>query len=369
MILAGEACSGQLAPRHERLPRMHYIGSPGSWPKRGRRFFRWTRSLAVPRLARRLHEITEQQEIAAVVAIFPDEYYLAAAYAFARQRGLPFYPYFHNTYLENRFGLAKTVAARLQRKVLAYAQAVFVMSDGLKRFYESKYPDVRFESLVHSHNEGMPGAPDVSTIGETTRLALLGNLNASNLDATKRFAEVVRSDKSLHLTVYTGTPEWYYRKVGVTGSNITLTRVAPEQASSALREHDLLILPHGLEGGLSAVEYETIFPTRTIPCLLAGRPLLAHSPAGCFLNRWLRDNECARIVDKPDVEQLRGAIDELRGNRAEREKLSGNAIEASRQFQAPLVAARMRQVLRETGVRLSSECPVAFQRPAQLQTA
>jgi glycosyltransferase involved in cell wall biosynthesis len=349
MVLAGQQWSGMESYRRDsKLPRIHLLNKEWTWPKRGQRYVRWTTWLTLPRVARQLARIARIEHCDAIIAVFPNEFFVYAAYLAAKRLRLPFYLYFHNTYRESRLGNAQRFAEWLEPRVFRHARAVFVMSDGMKAHYEPIYPHVRFESLVHSFSEPVPEFAPAPPPGKTLRLAFMGHLNGSNVDASRRLAEVVNRRDDLRMTTYSGTPDWYFDNVGVSGPRIAHTRVAYEQVTPALQSHDVLLLPHGFCGTASQLEYDTIFPTRTISYLISNRPIMAHTPPTCFLTRWLRKYDCAEIVDERDANKVEAALDRLRNDKQRREQLVRNALQAAQQFYGPVVAKRLRQIMAET---------------------
>ena len=102
-----------------------------------------------------------------------------------------------------------------------------------------------------------------------------------------------------------------------------------------------MLLPHGIDGLRSEFEYKTIFPTRTIPLLFSGKPILAHSPEGSFLNEFLYKNQCAVIVAEKNKQKLLKACHELIGNKGLRLSLVENAFKASSQFELKEVANKI----------------------------
>jgi glycosyltransferase involved in cell wall biosynthesis len=345
LVIAGERfAGGSDYKRDPRLPEIHYVDREWTWPKRGQRYVRWARWFLLPLVAARLNTIARHNDCRAIVAVFPNEYYLLAACLVARWRRLPFYPYFHNTYLD---GPSRRLAQWFERHVFQNSPVVFVMSEGMRLHYERTYPGVRFEPLVHTFHEPIPEFAPPPPPSSPVRLAFLGNLNDSNVDAARRLVEVINQCPDCTLTTYSATPDWFFAKAGVRGPRVTHTRVAYDQVQAALASHDVLLLPHGLTGGMSQVEYDTIFPTRTIPYLISRRPILAHTPPDCFLTRWLRKHDCAELVDRPDHQALRDALDRLCHDQARREQLVRNALVAARQFYGPAVAADFRHQLRD----------------------
>jgi hypothetical protein len=326
--------------------RVHFISSRWTWPKRGQRFIRWLKWLLFPRTVYRLARLARHEDCKVMLASFPDEHILFASYLVARRLRLKLFPFFHNTYRENRRGLAYAFASWLQQRIFKQADAVFVMSEGMRHELEKLYPGVNFRPLVHTFDQAIPQFAPLPPIDRTrVRLGYLGSVNEANLDALKRICEMVNASAHLALSFYSAAPDWHLKKEGLVGERIRREQPADRELVEALGKNDLLILPHGLMGGLAPIEYRTIFPTRTIPYLLSGRPIVAYSSAGSFLSRWLRQHDCAEVVEDPDPLVLCAAIDRLCNDLVRREQLVRNALVAAEQFRADCVVADMKRTI------------------------
>lgn len=327
--------------------RVHFSSTAWTWPQRGRRFLHWPKWALLPRTVHRLCRLARREKCEAIFANFPNEYFLCAAYLASRRLGLPLFAYFHNTYGENRRGIARRFANWLQPRVFRRAKRLFVMSAGMAEELERRHPGVRFEPLVHTFEGEVPEFEPLARPSAPIRLGFLGSLNESNLDAMRRFCAVVDSTPSLTLNIYTGVTGWFMKKSGIVGRGIAYQQPSDDELTAALQSNDILLMPHGLTGGRASIEYATIFPTRTIPYLLAGRPILAHVPEDSFFTRWLRRHDCAEIVSEPSVDAVRDAILNLANNEKRREQLVRNGLAAVRQFQASQVVGRMKRSINE----------------------
>jgi hypothetical protein len=348
LVIAGELRPGNVGHvRAADLPRFEFVSKSWEWPKRGQKYVRWLRWFQTPGIVRRLRKLIREEKIDAVLAIFPDERLMMAAMFACQREGVAFFPWYHNTYAENRRGLAKRFAEWLQPATFAATDIVFVMSEGMQTAWQRSYPGVRFEPLVHTFSDDLPTPEPLHPCHSPARTVFLGNLNASNLEAMGRMRELVNDSEDLRMTVYSGSSSWYFQKVGICGPHITHEHISDEDLMAGLKSHDILLLPHGFTGASDPIEYETIFPTRTIPYLLAGRPILAHTPPHAFLTRWLRRHDCAEIVDTADLNALRAAADRLRTDNARREQLVQNARKAAEMFHAPRVMNDFRVMVGE----------------------
>jgi glycosyltransferase involved in cell wall biosynthesis len=328
--------------------RVQFISNRWTWPNRGQRYVRWLKWLLFPRTVSRLARLARKEDCKVILASFPDEQMLFASYLVARRLGLILFPFLHNTYRENRSGFAFAFASWLQRRVFESAGAVFVMSEGMKQELEKLYPDVCFYPLVHTFDQAIPEFDPLPPIDRRrVRLGYMGSVNDANLDALKRVCQMVNISDHLALSFYSAAPDWHLRKEGLVGERIRREQPADSELVEALGKNDLLILPHGLTGGLAPIEYRTIFPTRTIPYLLSGRPIVAYSSQGSFLSRWLREHDCAEVVEDPDPAVLRAAIDRLCEDAARREQLVRNALTAAEDFRADRVVAGMKRTINQ----------------------
>jgi glycosyltransferase involved in cell wall biosynthesis len=212
------------------------------------------------------------------------------------------------------------------------------MSDGMRDVLRPKYPQTNFVPLIHTFEKICnPIDRDVAISG-TFDIAFMGSLNDSNREAFSRVAAVLVAKPDSRFTTYSGNRDEDFAAIGIAGPHVSYRRVSFDEVVDALRQHNILFFPHGFSGGLNPIEYETIFPTRTTPYLLSGIPIIAHSPPNAFLTRWLRQRDCAEIVDDPSPVALVRAFERLAEDPERCRELSKNAQRAASEFYAPVVA-------------------------------
>jgi hypothetical protein len=344
LVVAGERWPGpkssEWSDENGSKPEMIFVHRQWPW-----RFKRVVRLLLFPVIFTRLAIAYRRHGCRQVMAIFPDEFYLFAGYLLSIITGDSFFSYFHNTYAENRSGLRGWFSRWLQPRVFRRSKIVYVMSDGMKEHWERLHPGIRFEPLVHTFNEAISDRPSRGTIPAAFQMAFMGNANKSNFDALSRLPAVLEAFPDCRITTYSGAGDAVFARLGLQSDRVRHTRVGYDQVVDELSKFDLLFLAHGFVGDLSEVEYATIFPTRTIPYLLSGTPIVAHSPPNAFLTRWLRSRDCAEIVDEPQGEALVQAVSRLIADPRRAGQLVHNALCAVQHFQAKTVAAALREKL------------------------
>ena len=322
----------------------HSFKSEFRWPQRGRRFIRWARWARYRSLVRLIDRVSAETGRGPIVAVFPDEFYASAARAVAKRRGLPFFPYFHNTYTDNRTGLSRVFGKGKEAAIMRDAECVMVLTSALEQHFHSRYPQKKF--VVVPHSFAFDGTTELAAKPSDgkIRVGILGNINSSNLDAFLRLFRAI--DDSVLVNIYSGaTPEWFFKKLGVLGPRVKLQQPSDAELQARLQENDLLFLPHGLSGEWSSVEYRTIFPTRTVTYLGAGKPILAHCPEQSFLYEWLKARDCAEIVSSPNEQALGLAIRTLASNGPRAHEVTQNAARAFTEFNPDVVVAKFKQVL------------------------
>ncbi|MFN7771257.1 MAG: glycosyltransferase [Planctomycetota bacterium] len=344
MVVAAEKWPGLSRNRWQdskrTFPEVFFIHRQWPWM-----FKKTVRLILLPVVLGRLISLSRRTNIRQILAIFPCEYYLFLSWLVARWLQVPLVSYFHNTYLENRRGLKHWFANWLQPRVFRDSQVVFVMSEGMREVLSAKHPQIEFVPLVHTFEDRSAPLEVPPTPRWPLNVAFMGSVNDSNRDALSRLSVLMKRYPETMVTTYSGNPPEDFTRLGIAGPRVQHTSVAFNEVVSALRKHDVLFFPHGFQGGLSEIEYRTIFPTRTTPYLLSGVPIVAHTPRGAFLTRWLRKHDCAEVVDDPDKEALIAAFERLAGNPERCRVLSTNAQKAAEEFFAPRVADLLRRRL------------------------
>ena len=128
-------------------PQFHYFFSELYFFGRGYRYFVWFRKWRFKPLIKKIITIIKQEQIDHVVAVYPNPFYCHAACIAAKELGIPFSSYFHNTYIEN-IAITDPKAIDIQKEIFEYSRHIFVMSKGMEKFYSEKYQLNKFIPLV-----------------------------------------------------------------------------------------------------------------------------------------------------------------------------------------------------------------------------
>lgn len=341
LVLFGETEPNRSADQWPtEYPKIHYTNPNINVLGRGQRYLRW---LNINRTIKSIRDLAIEEKATKILCVFPNDFYLYATYKVSRQLGLPLYTWFHNTYLDNYTGLRKSFAKWFQPKIFKTAQRTFVMSDGMLDFYREQYPEQDFTTLVHGFPLEIGTPRSWRKEGGNVKFVFTGSLNASCDDAAVRMMSTILRHPEYEVHVYTGNPEAHFSNRGLKGPNFFYHGfIQLADLYDKLGDYDIMLLPHGLDGDRTDAEFKTIFPTRTIPLLVSNRPILAHSPQGVFLTKFLRENDCAELVDHKSETAIETAIEVLLNNEKRRNHLIANAHIAAQQFHISAVVAKLK---------------------------
>jgi len=344
IVLVGEKAPNLMQEKDDIGGRNIYYVNPNiRLLGKGQKYLRW---LNFGRTVRKIRAIAIKESCSAILGVFPDEFYMYVAYRLSKQLKLPFYTWFHNTYMDNRTGVFKLVAKLLQPKFFSTAEVNFVISDGMIDFYKQRYPEFSFKALPHGFDIPETKYEPYTPNRRDIRFLFSGNLSESCRDATVRQIKTIIRNPNYHVHLSTSNPISDFEKYDICGDNVHYEGfVTWEEFERRLTTFDIMLLPHGFDGERTEVEYETIFPTRTIPLLYSNRPILAHTPKNVFLTRFLRKHDCAEIVDEKDEQAIEAAIERLLNDDQRRRQIIKNAMKTASLFDGKNTSRQLKQAV------------------------
>jgi len=280
-----------------------------------------------------------------ILCVFPDELFLLAGYLLSKLTRKPLFLYLHNTFADAKPN--DPFFHWLQERVFSSARHAFVMSEGMQAFFHKKYPKLDCSPLPHIINAPivLPSELIIPDLHQPLRLVFTGNINSSCSDAAGRLKEWIILNPDSTLNIYSGMDPSQFARLGFQGEQIRIKTVSYDILLSCIREGDILIHPHGFTGAMQPIEYQTIFPTKTLEYLVSQRPILAHLPGDCFLAQFYRKHDCALIVDDPAIEAFSDGVSRLRSDPELRLRLVKNALKAALLFQGPIISDHFRKVV------------------------
>lgn len=289
----------------------------------------------------------KREKPAALVAAYPDFFFLKIGYLASKLSGIPFFPYLHDTVEEALKHTANAEAGKkLQVDIFRDSATVFVMSEGMKALYKRKN---NFETvpLYHIYNETVLTPEPIEKI---RREALWGgDVYGMNMCSVRRYSESLkRLNTKFTLTTNRTIPQ--LKGMGIEGEHIERT-FFPLRSDyiQYIRETSLLLLAADWpdESSIDEDELSTIFPTKTVEYLASGRLLVVNAPEHYFITKFIRDNDCGLVIDTRDPAEM----DKIMGDALEHpEKYQykiANALKVVEMFQGHKIAAILKSKIDE----------------------
>ena len=330
IVVIGQKTLEKYSERMEGLPPIHYMDTHVDVLGRGHRYLKWVR---FPSVLKNAIEIAKREKVTHILSIFPDEFYLYLGYRVSKKLGIPFYTWFHNTYLDNADGLRRPIARMIQPKIFEHAQMNFVMSDGILNEFKNLYPGTKFKTLVHGFKIPKIELTQSSNSSQVTKYVFTGSLNVSNEDACLRLFDCILNSSQDEIHIYSGNAKIFLESRRIISERIIYHGfVTLKQLQVELLNYDIMLLPHGFGGKAYDIEFKTIFPTRTIPLLYSSRPILAHSPSDVFLTEFLKVNKCAFVIDSKEPSFISSEINRFKNDVTLKKEVTVNALQTAEMF-------------------------------------
>jgi glycosyltransferase involved in cell wall biosynthesis len=221
-----------------------------------------------------------------VLAAFPREDFFVAAFLAARRLRLPFYAHMHDLWQENMpDGQAARFAATWEPVILQQATRVLCMTEAMQRHYEKKY-GIQTDLLPHSISEQdylcAPREILPPRMANPTMLFVGAVSPAMNLDALRVLAAASELlPPKYELLFCTATDLAALQRLGIRSSRLRAIYVSRAEVQRLQSEAHVLVAPLSHKD-CSRDEVRTVFSTKLLEYLIAGRPMVVFAPIGSY---------------------------------------------------------------------------------------
>ena len=279
-----------------------------------------------------------------VLGVFPYDIYLVATFLAARKLHLPFYAYMHDLWMENMPD--GTAAARFAEKwepvILRKSTRVLCMTETMQKYYEKKYgihTDLLPHSIPEQDYQRAPAGIRPPRMSKPTVLFVGSVSSQMNLDALKVLASASELlPPGYELLYCTSTDLATLKRLGIHSSRLQAKYVSRVEVQRLQSEAHVLVAPLSHKN-CSIDEVRTVFSTKLLEYLVAGRPIVAFAPEGSYHAESARKNGWGYVVTEDSPAALAAAIERVTTD----ENLAGGLVRAA------LQEARTRNANRHAG--------------------
>jgi hypothetical protein len=213
-----------------------------------------------------------------VIGVYPDYEFLSLANKCADSLKLNFVPYLHDTIAEGLSHTAyKNLAKKLQKNIFENKGKLLVMSDGMKELYEKKY-GIKSTPIRHSYPE-FHESSKFETHNIENKIFWGGEIYSINKNSFNRINNA-RLGCSLEMEIASRITESNLKILGISTEKLEINLYSRKAYINGLRKKGFLLLALDWpdESVVHQDELATIFPTKTVEYLAAGRPIIVHCP-------------------------------------------------------------------------------------------
>jgi glycosyltransferase involved in cell wall biosynthesis len=283
-----------------------------------------------------------------VMAVFPDDVYLVASFLAARALRLPFYVHMHDLWVEN--ASASSALGRFAEKweavILKDATRVLCMTEAMQKHYQDKY-GVGSDLLPHCIAERdyltAPSGVRPPRMPKLTVLFVGGLSPAMNLDALKVLAsasELLPVESELVLC--TPTSPAFLKGVGISSSRLSVKYVSRAEVQQLQSGAHVLVAPLSHKN-CSVDEVRTVFSTKLLEYLIAGRPIVVFAPEGSHHAESARKNGWGYVVSEDSPTALAAGLLKVATDTDLAARLVRGALQEARLRSARYHAGRLRE--------------------------
>ena len=282
-------------------------------------------------LAASIVRMLRRMRPAVVLGVFPADDCFVAAFRAARYLKLPFFAHMHDLWQENmdRRTPRGNFAAKWEPVIIRGATRLLCMTEAMQDHYQSRY-GIRGELLPHCiHSDTLASAPREILQPSLTRPTVLfvGNLSREmNHDALRQLAAASELLPPTYELLFC-SPETVgsLGKLGIKSSRLRVQFVSRQEVQALQSEAHVLVAPLSHKNG-SPDEVRTVFSTKLLEYLVAGRPILVFAPADSFHARSARAAGWGYVVSEDDPRALADGILKV----VEDQKLAASLVRGAR---------------------------------------
>jgi glycosyltransferase involved in cell wall biosynthesis len=286
-----------------------------------------------------------------VLAAFPSDDFLVAAFLAARELRLPFYVHMHDLWTEQM--PAGTAAARFAEEwepiVLSKSTRILCMTEAMQKHYEIKY-GIKTYLLPHCIPEnGKLRGPAEMRRPKMTRPTVLfvgAVQHDMNLDSLKTLASASELlPRDYELLYCTSTDLTGLNHLGIRSSRLRAKYVSRAEVQRLQSEAHVLVAPLSHKN-CAMDEVRTVFSTKILEYLVSGRPIIVFAPKDSYHAISASKHGWAYVVTEDSPAALAAAIEKVVRDEVLAARLVHGALQEARSRSAAHHAARLLEWVR-----------------------
>lgn len=285
--------------------------------------------------AREIVDSLRNSQLDAIVGCSGNPFDLMAACLAARQLDVPFIAYlFDDPVFQWPAGELRSLARRLECVWSNRAHTIVcpnevLASEVMKRTGREAVIVRNPTNDSHVGNAAeIPVEPD-----GVKRVVYTGSIYHAHKDAFERLVAAVNMHEGRYrIDIYSHQQQEMLAGYGLTGAHVRWNSyLGDAQVAAVQRSAHILFLPLAFNSNIQDVLMSSA-PAKMGEYLIAGRPVLAHAPAGSFVSSFFRERRAGYVVDEPSVSGVAEALKVLVEDQSLATEFVANALKAAKGF-------------------------------------
>lgn len=281
-----------------------------------------------------------------IMGVFPHSTFFIAAFEVAREMNIPFFAHMHDLWQENYPDgyYAKVLADKYEKEILSKATRVLCMTSNQQDHYKKKYnidSDIIAHSIPSEVLENVKKEASKLSLAKKTFLFAGAVSPVMNEDA---LAFISRSFKKLdidyEMLICSNASMESLQEKGFDTEKIALKWVSKQELETLLSSADILLAPLSFKN-CSDDEVRTVFSTKLLEYLIAGKPILVFGPADCFHVMSAKEGNWAYVVDQEDETVLAEKVRYILENKEESARIVKNAFIEAEKRNSTIIAGNL----------------------------
>lgn len=280
----------------------------------------------------------------------PDVDYFICAYQAARKCKIPFYSHMHDLWEENHSpnSYIGKMAVKWEREILSNSKRVLCMTTIQQQHYLQKY-DLATELLPHTiPDEVLDRSPALFHESYDNTLLFTGTVSrVMNLDSLRVLSAASPILKQyLKVMLCTSYKKEDFKKIGIDTSAWEIKWLSRSEVQKLQRQAGILFAPLSHKNA-GMDEVRTVFSTKILEYLIAGRPILVFAPKSSFHAISARQKGWALVVDEDNPETLAAEAKRLLNDKALQKKIVEGAFREAQNRRASIFANLLHKWIEE----------------------
>jgi len=286
-------------------------------------------------------KIVREEKISSILVYPTAGNCLLTAYLISKICRIPFSIYMLDLFSAvQTYRLRRLFSVLFEQTAMRSARTVFVMSETLQDYYLNKY-GINSILLPHpcdTERYQQPFEDNGAVSDSKKRIVFTGMIYEAQLDSLLNLVQAIKEMTDIEFHIYSQRTPRKLMELGISGQNVVHHGFVDQESLAQIqRQADILFLPMAFNSPYPDL-IKTASPSKLPEYLASGRPIIVHAPPYSYITWYATRYGWGEVVDKPDINTLKQAVQTLLHNKRRCSLLVENALKTLKRHDSARVA-------------------------------